>query len=153
MMRVKVAFTIAFTIAFMLLGTLSVRPATAAEAEALDEQAAVAKAVATAEAWLALLDAESYETTWEEAASIFKNAVPKEEWIRSVKAVMEPLGPVEERTLEQSRYTTELRGAPDGQYVVLVYRTRFAYKKESLETVTPMLDKDGTWRVSGYYIK
>lgn len=26
-------------------------------------------------------------------------------------------------------------------------------KKSAIETVTPMMDKDGKWRVSGYYIK
>ncbi|MGB5422961.1 MAG: DUF4019 domain-containing protein [Desulfobacterales bacterium] len=26
-------------------------------------------------------------------------------------------------------------------------------KASAVETITPMLDKDGQWRVSGYYIK
>jgi len=26
-------------------------------------------------------------------------------------------------------------------------------KTSTVETITPMLDKDGQWRVSGYYIK
>ncbi|MEJ2473814.1 MAG: DUF4019 domain-containing protein [Desulfobacterales bacterium] len=26
-------------------------------------------------------------------------------------------------------------------------------KTAAVETITPMLDKDGQWRVSGYYIK
>ncbi|MGA9534411.1 MAG: DUF4019 domain-containing protein [Desulfobacterales bacterium] len=26
-------------------------------------------------------------------------------------------------------------------------------KTSAVETITPMLDKDGQWRVSGYYIK
>ena len=46
-----------------------------------------------------------------------------------------------------------LPGAPDGEYVVLQFDTSFANKKEAVETVTPMLDKDGKWKVSGYYIK
>jgi hypothetical protein len=37
--------------------------------------------------------------------------------------------------------------------VVLQYQTSFANKKDAVETVTPMRDKDGQWRVSGYYIK
>jgi hypothetical protein len=33
------------------------------------------------------------------------------------------------------------------------YDTSFANKKSATETVTPMLDNDGQWRVSGYFIK
>ncbi len=44
-------------------------------------------------------------------------------------------------------------GAPDGEYVVIQYDSSFEHKQAAVETVTPMLDKDGKWRVSGYYIK
>jgi hypothetical protein len=46
-----------------------------------------------------------------------------------------------------------LPGAPDGKYVVVQFDTSFQRKKSALETVTPMMEKDGKWRVSGYYIK
>ena len=46
-----------------------------------------------------------------------------------------------------------LPDAPAGKYVVLQFDTSFANKKEAVETVTPRLDADGTWKVSGYYIK
>jgi hypothetical protein len=36
--------------------------------------------------------------------------------------------------------------------VVLKFDTSFANKKVAVETVTPMLDKDGKWRVSGYFV-
>jgi hypothetical protein len=31
--------------------------------------------------------------------------------------------------------------------------TGFAEKKSAIETVTPMMEKDGQWRVSGYFIR
>ncbi|HWN92533.1 MAG TPA: DUF4019 domain-containing protein, partial [Verrucomicrobiae bacterium] len=46
-----------------------------------------------------------------------------------------------------------LPGAPDGEYVVIQYETAFENKASAVETITPMLDKDGSWRISGYYIK
>jgi hypothetical protein len=36
---------------------------------------------------------------------------------------------------------------------VIHYQSSFEHKKSATETVTPMLDNDGQWRVSGYYIK
>ena len=35
----------------------------------------------------------------------------------------------------------------------LVVLAAFENKASAVETVTPMLDTDGIWRISGYYIK
>lgn len=37
--------------------------------------------------------------------------------------------------------------------VVIQFDATFERKAQAVETVTPMLDKDGQWKVSGYYIK
>jgi len=50
-------------------------------------------------------------------------------------------------------YTRQLLGAPDGQYVIIQYQTQFAMKPNTVETVTPMMDADGHWRVSSYFIR
>ena len=41
----------------------------------------------------------------------------------------------------------------DGDYVVIVYRSSFAAAPAATETVTPMRDPDGHWRVAGYFVK
>ena len=64
-----------------------------------------------------------------------------------------PLGKVESRKLKSAAYTKTLPGAPDGEYVKIQYHNRFEHKQEAVETVVQMLDKDGNWRVSGYFIK
>jgi hypothetical protein len=56
------------------------------------------------------------------------------------------------RSLKSKTYATSLPGAPDGKYVVIQFSSSFKNKADATETVTPMLDKDGQWRVSGYYI-
>ena len=50
-------------------------------------------------------------------------------------------------------YKTSVPGAPDGEYVVIQFQTIFEHKASAIETVTPSKEKDGAWRVSGYYIK
>jgi hypothetical protein len=70
-----------------------------------------------------------------------------------VKAVRAPLGKLVSRKLKSRQYAESLPGAPDGKYVVIQYDTVFENKKSAVETVTPMQDADGAWRVSGYYIK
>ena len=110
-------------------------------------------AVKAALEWLALVDAGRYDHSWEAAARLFKAAVTKEQWRASLGAYRKPLGQLITRTLQSKTYATSLPGAPDGEYVVIQYATRFENKKTAIETITPMLDQDGRWRVSGYFIK
>lgn len=107
----------------------------------------------SATAWLALVDGGKYAASWDEAASMFKGAVTRTTWEGAMHGVREPLGAVKSRTLKSAKYATSLPGAPDGEYVVIQFDTVFANKAQAVETITPMLDKDGKWRVSGYYIK
>jgi hypothetical protein len=104
-------------------------------------------------AWLSLVDGENYAESWNQASGLFKNAVTKEQWLNSMKTFRVPLGKVVARKLKSKQYTKTLPGIPDGEYVVIQYETIFEKKQSAIETVTPMLDKDGKWRVSGYYIK
>ena len=103
--------------------------------------------------WLALADVGDAAGTWAAAASLFRRAVPEHEWARALDAARAPLGAVVARTLRTGRATTELPGAPDGDYVVLEFETQFERKRAAVETVTPMRDGDGDWHVSGYYIR
>ena len=110
-------------------------------------------AIAAAESWLKLVDDGKYAASWQEAAIFFKNAVPQAKWETQLSAVRKPMGKKLSRTLNNSKYATSLPGAPDGEYVVIQFSASFENKKTAFETITPMLEKDGKWRVSGYYIK
>ena len=107
----------------------------------------------SADSWLVLVDSGKYADSWQEAASMFKVAVAKDQWQNMLHANRAPLGKLVSRKLKSANYTKTLPGAPDGEYVVIQYDASFEHKQSAVETVTPMLDKDGTWRVSGYYIR
>jgi hypothetical protein len=110
-------------------------------------------AVEAAEAWLGLVDSGKYSQSWDEAAEYIKALVSKEIWQNSIQGVRGPLGKVVSRELKSKRYTESVPGAPVGRYVIIQYKTSFENKESAIETVTPMLEKDGRWKVSGYYIK
>ena len=110
-------------------------------------------AIAAAGAWLKLVDEGKYTDSWRQAAEYLKTAVKPDQWEKSMRAFRQPLGSIVSRTLKSKNYATSLPGAPDGEYVVIQYETSFKNKKSAIETITPMVDKDGMWRVSGYYIK
>ena len=140
--RVSSRLVVASAAAILFLASI-------ASAQSPQEQAARK----SAEDWLTLVDSGKYAESWQEAASLFKSQVSQDQWESKIRAVREPLGKVRSRKLKSSQYTTSVPGAPDGEYVAIQYDTTLEHKKVAVETVTPMLDKDGTWRVSGYFIK
>ena len=113
----------------------------------------VASAIEAAKSWLQLADEGAYSQSWSQAAEYFRKNVSEEQWGKAIEPVRKPLGKVLSRKVINSTYTTSLPGAPDGQYVVIQFETSFENKRNAVETVTPMMEPDGQWRVSGYYIR
>jgi Protein of unknown function (DUF4019) len=107
----------------------------------------------SAESWLALVDSGKYAESWDQASQLFKAALTKEQWQTALRASREPLGKVLSRNLKSAVFTKTLPGAPDGEYVVIQYDSSFEHKQAAVETITPVLEKEGKWKVSGYYIK
>ena len=120
---------------------------------AFADQNAVGPATAAAEAWLKLVDAGHYQGSYKDTSSYFKSRISERKWVEKVEPVRKPLGAMISRKVQGAQYTTSLPGAPDGQYVVIQFDTSFQNKKSAIETVTAMLDKDGKWHVSGYFIR
>lgn len=125
----------------------------AANAANAANEEAIGKATEAANRWLALTDAGEGAKSWKGAASLFQAGVPQARWEQSLVAARGPLGALKERKVSSARYSKTLPGAPDGEYVVIQFSSRFANKASAVETVTPMREKDGSWKVSGYYVK
>lgn len=106
-----------------------------------------------AESWLKLVDHEKFEASWDQASELFKGAVTKEQWKQSCSGARTPLGKLISRKVKSREYTEKIPGGPDGKYVVIQFDSVFEKKESAVETVTPMLDPDGMWRVSGYFIR
>jgi hypothetical protein len=84
-----------------------------------------------------------------------RNLVParKDVFEQQLKAARSPLGAMKSRELDSQKYQTSAPGAPDGKYVIIQFKTSFENKASAVETITPMQDKDGKWRVSVFFIK
>ena len=113
----------------------------------------VMEAKVIVENWLKLVDNGKYAESWDEASTFLKGKVTKEEWILTISNLKPSFGKTNTREIQSAQYSTELPGAPDGEYVVFQYKTNFKLKNNSIETIVPMIDSDGKWRVSGYFVK
>ena len=107
----------------------------------------------TAKKWIEKIDNKKYASSWKDADILVQNAVSIDDWEKTMSAARDPFGEVLSRDIDETKYYKELPGAPDGEYVGIVFQTSFKNKKSSKEKVTTKKGEDGIWRVVGYFIE
>lgn len=110
-------------------------------------------AVEAAETWLKIIDAGNFAEAWEATAPYLRTMAPKDRWVESVEAVRDVLGQTVSREPSSKQYVKTLPTAPDGEYVIVYYKSVLEHKQTATEAVVVMKTEDGTWRVSGYNIQ
>ncbi len=106
-----------------------------------------------AETFLASVDAGDWQQSWRDAGEFFQTQTTAAEWSAAVDPVRSPLGAVEERKLASVQQLTTLPGAPDGEYEVLRFETKYAEVEGlSIETVI-MIRNGSSFNVAGYFIR
>jgi hypothetical protein len=121
-------------------------PAPAATDSANAEKEAAGKLAAAG--WLVLLDRRDWGRAWETSSAVFRAAVPLGNWMDGIPKVREGLGTFVERTPVESVYKTTLEGRPPGEYVSVIFQSKF--DRDVQEIVTTVREPDGKWRVTGY---
>src|ERR1700720_3884887 len=81
-----------------------------------------------------------------------QRAFPSEALERKLDTVRKPLGEVVSRKLKSAKFGKSVQQVSGGDYFKLRFNTSFSNRQHAVETVTPVLQKDGTWKVSGYYV-
>ena len=106
-----------FICSFILI-LVFLQPLWADSSKELDAQKA-------SDAWLSMVDEGKYAESWQNTSSYFKNAVDENQWEKALNSVRRPLGDILSRKVISQKYTKTLPGAPDGDYVVIQYKSSF----------------------------
>ena len=101
--------------------------------------------------WLKTLDQGKAAESWKNTAQAFKEKVSQDQWQIAISGLRSKLGKLVSRDLLSENVVNSVPGAPKGKYDVIQFKCHYQKNAHVIETVTPMLEKDGTWRVSGYY--
>lgn len=110
------------------------------------------KAADAAKSWLALIDANDYAQSWNAASTLFQSHITASEWEVAAKAARGPMGPLVVRNVASVNFASTLPGAPDGQYAVVTFDTKFANKAAAVETMAMAMD-GGSWKTAGYHVR
>lgn len=113
--------------------------------------AEISAARQAAEAWIQLLDQGKFDQAYQQLGPEAKK-ISQEQWREQLAATRRKYGKLDSRIFQDTDYTTTLRGAPAGQYVILDYLCTFVSHRSSPETV--VMAKTGTgWKVDGFSVE
>ncbi|HZI23232.1 MAG TPA: DUF4019 domain-containing protein [Gemmatimonadales bacterium] len=103
--------------------------------------------------WLTLVDSTRYAASWDSSAAMLRSQVTKSAWQEAAVGARSGVDPLGAREQLSAQYTRQLPNAPPGEYVVLQFRSAGRNQTRWTETVSLTLERDGAWRVAGYYIR
>lgn len=131
-------------LALLALTALPQFSATAPQDSVVTAEAPDPAVVDAARQWLMLVDASRWEDSYHATGDVFRKLNTLELWTRVSLKVRAPLG----ANLSRTVIGQENLPAPPYGYEVVKFRSSFANKADTVETVT--LDReDGVWRVVG----
>lgn len=117
-------------------------------ADGLEDAAQAASA-----SWLKLVDGGEQERAWDSAALLLKLAVHKADWVEQSRTARRSLGRLLSRKVRTRESAEPSLGRLEGATVVICYESVFEHRAAAVETVVPILDPDGVWRVSAYAVQ
>jgi len=101
--------------------------------------------------WLKLIDDGKYGDSWDYGSQTFKFTIKRDEWIKAEEKLRQPLGRLVSRKLVEQRTAKNPKGLPQGDYMVLYFKSSFSNRPEANELVTMVRESDGKWRVLTYH--
>ena len=117
-------------------------------------------AIKAAENWLAPVDAGRGDASWAMAAAPFKATVTEQRWTSGLRDLRKPYGNVQSRKAQRLAHVGEkpkdsgaTPGGTTNDQLAIMFDTTFAGGKVANEEVTVLREKDGVWRVNGYFIR
>jgi hypothetical protein len=114
-------------------------------------------AVEAAGTWLALVDAEEFQASWEASGDMLKEQVTSAQWFEALSGVQMQLASyagstvdLSQRAVVMAQRLEDIPQLPEGEYVMVRYRTT-QDDNDFVEVVTLRQDPDA-WRVVGYFV-
>ena len=108
------------------------------------------EASAAGQKWLSLLDEQKYEESWTQAGTTFRQEVMKDQWVDGLKQQRRPMGSLVARTASRVDFAKTLRGAPDGEYAIIHYKSEL--QNRTITERLTLVKEDGKWQVAAYAI-
>jgi hypothetical protein len=107
------------------------------------------EALATAQSWLAQIDAGKYEQSYAEGCTAFHNKVSENEWTIVLKSMRPPFGDLVSRKVASHSYRPEGYEGLEGECMIITYNTSFS-KNDNVVEIVVLKREQGKWLGAGY---
>lgn len=109
-----------------------------------------AEAAEAARQYLAMIDNQEYEKTWDRAGSALKATTNKLMWTNVLKASSKAFGSSAQRDIDGFGFTHKIEAAvPEGDYVTVLFVSKPGNKAHTEKLV--MQKEQGSWKIIGYF--
>jgi uncharacterized protein YceK len=133
-------------IACLILSTLALLNGCATLQQRITDKEA---ALDVTKVWFKYLDERNYEKLWEISSDLLKLKTDKEDFIREIRGIREPLGNILDRNLQVNEVMPLIEHYPDGKYRRVVYWSK--YERKDFVRENFILIKEGNrWGVLRY---
>jgi hypothetical protein len=103
--------------------------------------------------WLTVVDADNATASHAAAADKFRKTMTQEQWATALTQARAQFGALQRRTLGGAQRGDQIPNKPEGEYVLLYFRSGFAKRENVTETLTMEREPDGKWRAVGYSLR
>ncbi|HEY0461308.1 MAG TPA: DUF4019 domain-containing protein [Pyrinomonadaceae bacterium] len=117
---------------------------------ATDSDKAIEAARKVSEDWMLLWDGGKAEESYNALSAFSQKKIDKKTFSTYWTAARKSLGKLKSRNLISISLVKSLEGIPGNSGAIFKYQSSFENREAVFETVSLILEKDGTWRVSGY---
>ena len=98
-----------------------------------------------------LFDEGQYSESWALVGPVLQAQTNQEAWARHVTVLRKPFGQPGKRTIKGFGFTTEIDGAPPGEYGIIGVETDFS-SANGVEEKFVFERASGEWRLVGYWL-
>tara|TARA_B110000196_G_C21044214_1_gene613998 strand:- start:41 stop:484 length:444 start_codon:yes stop_codon:yes gene_type:complete len=101
--------------------------------------------------WWNQVNTEQYEQSYSKLSDILKSRFTLESWLNQASRLMNEIGALENRTVTNTYFKSELEGIKDGFYVIVEYDVKYSKTRNHTESLVLKQSDQLEWKILSYH--
>lgn len=97
--------------------------------------------------WWNEVNSGQYSTSYGLLSDLLKNRFTKESWLNQISILMDEFGQLEERSVSDTYFNSEIEGYESGFYVIVEYNVEYSKTKNHTESILLKQNDQLEWKI------
>ena len=97
--------------------------------------------------WWNEVNSGQYSTSYGLLSDVLKNRFTKESWLNQISILMDEFGQLEERSVSDTYFNSEIEGYNSGFYVIVEYNVEYSKTKNHTESILLKQNDQLEWKI------